>query len=79
MHVKRKSTYTLKVSSAELAVLLQLTYAAKDFTHALSREHAVANRLAQGALAQAIEDIDPLVLDHVHDVLGDFGLELGID
>ena len=40
---------------------------------------AVANRLAQGALAQAIEDIDPLVLDHVHDVLGDFGLELGID
>ena len=74
MDVKRKSTYTLKVSSDEMAALLQLVYAAKDFTHGVCRGEARIDDLAE-----AIKNVDPFVLDHVYDVLGNFGVELGVD
>ena len=81
MDVKRTSTYTLEVSSAEMATLVLFAHAAEQLCKATVSGGQVQQYMGDSAdpVVEQLQDLDSHVVGRVQQVLFDYGLELGID
>ena len=73
MHVKRKSTYTLKVKERELCVIAQLVFATMDYSYMVRTDSN-----PEKYLVEALDKVDSFVLDHIKDWLDCYRDELGL-